>query len=1049
MLFLTLGMAAHPITPKQALSKARQLTVKRIAGRPSNPKIAYQTKRHDGQPGVFVVSLGHDQGFVVLSGEDTDDEPLGYCDSGNFDASQIPDNMKAWLDICTAEIEASTAADTLPAKASRVKAVSIHPTEVIEPLITTQWGQWPPFNKLCPYDNGKQTPVGCTGTALAQVLRYHRFPSGTTQTIPAYVTTTSKIKMPALPVTTFNWDLMPEVVTDETPEECIDEIAKLMIYCGQALDMSYQNTGSGAYTYLIPERLPKYFGYPSTMHYEYRESYDEEGWDHLLITELICKQPVIYTAYTNNGPGHTFIIDGYDGKGYYHFNWGWVGAGNGYYRISSAHAKGEGLSPNVKNYHLSINQTALVGLKSSGIDDYVGPYEEMRAYSRPSLKNGRSYTRETTAKAFTDIIVSQSVINTLSYQKAFYYGMGLYDDTGNLVASFKPTPNTSTFAAGKKKDIELTNISFGADTLQGHFTLRAIYKESKSADWQMMGGTDKNYIDVVIDDTQLTLTPIPKANFAVNAVWMDQSYLQIDFDNNDEAFYGPIYLRTLDTKTNTITEVCHDNLSADPQTHVHFELYIPEDQTFDPTKNTFYLSVDPYDSQYFYTNAATGQSNIHKQVIIDNLNDDGSAIVGDRVMGRFVVRNDHSETYDGTLRLTLADDRDNIDVIYSNQMSITPADSIVVSFEYPISDIDRTYRLRAIHQTGATMWACDSTDALSVSKGAIYWNRLGEIKVAEGSSATFQVPEEALAIILGNAYTTNVKPNSNPNTIYMLNTTLPKGLAKSNYVSSSYQGTNLTLTDGHDYLIPRELTFTGKVSYERVLSDSDSLVWTTLSLPFRPATITADATAIQPRQGDDDTDNHLRILLPMEVNDTVVATTYITDIEAYTPYLMAYDTVLVGKTIRMEATKCTLAPTLSQSLQTVAGRYTLHGTYAASDRADNYTFDGNRLRHSDEGTGVEAFRAYLTTDSIGAPQVLAIDIDNPQPEIVEPVLLGDANKDGQVNVADAMSVVGYILGQSLEVFSSVHADHNQDGAVDIADVSSIIGAILGTEPQEP
>ena len=58
-----------------------------------------------------------------------------------------------------------------------------------------------------------------------------------------------------------------------------------------------------------------------------------------------------------------------------------------------------------------------------------------------------------------------------------------------------------------------------------------------------MGGTDKNYTDVVISDTEMTLTPVPKADFAVNAIWMDKSFLNIDFDNNDEVFFGTIYLR--------------------------------------------------------------------------------------------------------------------------------------------------------------------------------------------------------------------------------------------------------------------------------------------------------------------------------------------------------------------------------------------------------------------------------------------------------------------------------------------------------------------------
>ena len=101
-------------------------------------------------------------------------------------------------------------------------------------------------------------------------------------------------KMEELPPVQFDWDNMPDEITTDSPQECIDAISQLMLYCGHAHDMNYSVSGSGAYSYLIPQRVPMYFGYANTMHYVYRKSYSEQEWDSLLVKELVnnlCTTP--------------------------------------------------------------------------------------------------------------------------------------------------------------------------------------------------------------------------------------------------------------------------------------------------------------------------------------------------------------------------------------------------------------------------------------------------------------------------------------------------------------------------------------------------------------------------------------------------------------------------------------------------------------------------------------------------------------------------------------------------------------------------------------
>ena len=117
-----------------------------------------------------------------------------------------------------------------------------------------------------------------------------------------------------------------------------------------------------------------------------------------------------------------------------------------------------------------------------------------------------------------------------------------------------------------------------------------------------MGGTDRNYVDVVVNGLQATLTSMPKAGFVVGQVSKEGDFMLFDFYNHDEDFYGPVYLRKLNKADNTISLVSNDVMSVDANSRRTFELYIDSSKDFDIDNDTYYLSVDEYDTQYFYCN---------------------------------------------------------------------------------------------------------------------------------------------------------------------------------------------------------------------------------------------------------------------------------------------------------------------------------------------------------------------------------------------------------------------------------------------------------------
>ena len=139
----------------------------------------------------------------------------------------------------------------------------------------------------------------------------------------------------------------------------MNAVAYLMAYCGAAVKMRYNTGSSGAFDRDVISGLIKYFNYSETMSFEYKTNYSEVEWDNLVYSELAKGNPVYYSGQSNSG-GHAFVCDGYDGKGYYHINWGWGGTSDGHFLLSA-------LNPNVQgtgggNSGYNTDQSIILGM---------------------------------------------------------------------------------------------------------------------------------------------------------------------------------------------------------------------------------------------------------------------------------------------------------------------------------------------------------------------------------------------------------------------------------------------------------------------------------------------------------------------------------------------------------------------------------------------------------------------------------------------------------------------------------------------------------------
>lgn len=74
----------------------------------------------------------------------------------------------------------------------------------------------------------------------------------------------------------------------------------------------------------------------------------------MMVRELREGRPVLYSGF-GSGDGHAFVIDGYDGSGMFHVNWGWGGSRDEYYVLSV-------LNPYNNGDGYSSNQSAIIGV---------------------------------------------------------------------------------------------------------------------------------------------------------------------------------------------------------------------------------------------------------------------------------------------------------------------------------------------------------------------------------------------------------------------------------------------------------------------------------------------------------------------------------------------------------------------------------------------------------------------------------------------------------------------------------------------------------------
>lgn len=334
--------------------------------------------------------MAYDQGgFAIIANDDANSPVIGYSSTSRFSTSNPA--LEWYLSIANAALSSKDA------YALRTSAASIPAgcKEKVDHLIETKWNQDDPYWDKCPKDGtGKHCYTGCVATAMAQIMRYYKYPTiGKGKSSVLYNGNTYEVNFAAGRGYDYN-NMLTTYNGSYTPAQK-SAVATLMYHCGVAAKMNYGTGGSGAWLYDAADGLYQYFGYYAK-YYGYRDDLDDNlknnVWREVVYQEISDGHPVLYAGTSNkNGNNkssvHAFVLDGYDKDGNVGVNWGYGGGGDGYFSLDILSLK-YGYD---EEYRWWQNMVVIHTPEAGPINNGLGSSTGIESITTPRPTNGKKY----------------------------------------------------------------------------------------------------------------------------------------------------------------------------------------------------------------------------------------------------------------------------------------------------------------------------------------------------------------------------------------------------------------------------------------------------------------------------------------------------------------------------------------------------------------------------------------------------------------------------------------------------------------------------------
>ena len=995
-LFLPLSLLAGPVSPSEALQKAKLFVSgqgvqlngpRRVLGSPSALNLVARA-----DSAYYIYNIGKGKGYVVVSGSDRTQAILGYADKGQFDPQNLPEALRGYLrDLQTAVKNTDRGLAPMrsltPAPAPRKTAgVTYASKNAIAPLVPCHWNQGEPYNGMTPWyigdkkDTIAHSATGCVATAMAQIMYYWKWPETACKTIPAYSSDWNIHRdMPALQPVTFAWDQMENDYNDASSQEAKDAVAQLMFYVGCSVQMGYGGA-SGAGAGNTAKALRNYYGYNKNLFYTSHDSYTYREWEDLIYGELAAGRPVLINGdnYERTG-GHEWVCDGYDGNGLFHMNWGWGGMSDGYFLLTVMVPGQQGIGGSTASDGYSMGHGIVVGLQPETIDmTEAGPYY-LNITSLYPFKD--SYARN--SGGYFRITMNYSARNPFRSSYSYDGMFSVYNDKGELVKDSVLTFKNKTF--GGQKDLGTLRGSGNLGNLtDGIYYIKFASRQYGQENW--IAAPDADVVNIkfcvkgdslfVTDQTLLPQLIVNDFQLVGPSTMGQEQKVRVNVTNPGSDFYSDLYL-------------CVDSVLNKPVSGN--TVYVPAKSTMDlyfkykPASygsHSFQLETNRWNPKPFYSTRINVQEGVVPNLTVKlsaATSVVNSTLYGQDMLLRIDVKNATDNPYVGKFEGAAWEARDGyvVKLFSSSSDVVIPAKTDTTLYiTLKGLNYDKKYYVH-IDYRGAkeSIWDKPNLGYITVKEGSLMWYADGHV---EGSAPTrITATKDVVAVSLTSKHPgakLGLTDETNPNLIVYMEegatlsaSALERFAGKvSNFVYGSEADT-ITIHDGHNFYVPKAFT-AKRVVYQRPVAADVTAAngWTTLTLPFKPETVTADGEAADWFHATNDKDKDFVVQEFNSINGDEVRFADVDELLANRPYIMQLAGErdgkrfsLAGKTLEMAANLVNVEKT--QSASTYTPDFKLVGTVTNDTIASPYLLsaDGKTFTRVEGETPIDAFRAYF------------------------------------------------------------------------------------------
>ena len=336
-----------------------------------------------GEAIYYIVNL-EPSGFVIVSADDSIEPIIGFADDGTYDPS--PENplgalvtndlngriaaVRSTFELLAITPETTVSntqkkwdlfiglAETSEGEFGLMARSSISDVRVA-PLVQSKWGQLQACGRdIYNYYTPNNHYSGCVATAMAQLMRYHKYPIEPDDSVPNSLFGKRRFVIKVNGVEQFphsllkggdgnggpyKWYRMVLIPNCSTTSLQREAIGALCYDAGISINMDYTADGSSASTFDVKYALLNTFQYENAI---IAWNYDDftqtlrnigSGLVGMINPNLDADHPVILSLRRDGADGgHSILADGYGynfSTPYHHLNMGWSGNHNAWYNL--------------------------------------------------------------------------------------------------------------------------------------------------------------------------------------------------------------------------------------------------------------------------------------------------------------------------------------------------------------------------------------------------------------------------------------------------------------------------------------------------------------------------------------------------------------------------------------------------------------------------------------------------------------------------------------------------------------------------------------------